>query len=749
MRGAMQTISLLLLLAVLVGWSDTGNVVRQRLQFSVFDTYNRLYPRPAPADRPVVIVDIDEESLKELGQWPWPRTVLARLVDQLSALGAKAVAFDMVFAEPDRTTPTRIAQGLPVSPDYDAARNSLGQLPDNDEVLAQAIARNGRVITGFTHAAKKDTLAPPMVREPFLVRESDKAAFLRGAQGLNGAVSTLPALTRAGAGNGSFIASPAGDGILREVALVFSGQPAFGDQLYPALSVEAMRVAFNQDKTRSFVRLDPALQQRFYDPDYVLRIGKFAQKNFISDVQIPLDADGHLWVYYRPLTHDDYISALKVIVSADHPDFAQILRNDIQGKIVLVGASPEGLKDVRSTPLSLFVPGVEVHFNVIEQALQGKFLLRPYFIKGMEALVIGAMGLVIIALTPFLGALSMMIVATGFIAASFAGSFYAFRAWGLLLDPLYPALCVVIVFSFSALFSFMRAEAQRRQVRQAFGLYISPDYMKELTRNPDKLKLGGELRELSVMFTDIRNFTTIAEGMSPSALIALINDFLTPMSEQVMRQRGTIDKYIGDAMMAFWNAPLDDPDHARHACRAALAMQAVLEPINQKLNAPVPLRAGIGVNTGPCAVGNMGSRQRFAYSALGDAVNLASRLEGLTKTYGLPILVGQETVARAPDFAFLEVDLIRVKGKTQAVRVYALLGDESVAHHDDFITTKQANDAFLAFYRARAWDEALAAMTLDAPIYAPLYDLYRQRIAAFKDNPPGADWDGVYKALAK
>ncbi|MCK6417800.1 MAG: adenylate/guanylate cyclase domain-containing protein [Alphaproteobacteria bacterium] len=742
MRGILQTLFLLALLAGLVGWSDADNVVRQRLQFAVFDTYNRLYPRPAPEGAPVVIVDIDEQSLKELGQWPWPRTVLARLVDQLAAMGAKAVAFDMVFAEPDRTTPVRIAQALPTGSDYDAVRQSLTQLPDHDAIFGAAIARNGRVITGFTHAAEKDTLAPPVLRQPFLVRDADRKNFLLQAQNLHGAANTLPVLTAGAAGNGSFIASPAGDGILREVTLVFSGEPAFGPQIYPALSIEALRVALGG--AGGFSRIEPATQQRFYDPDYLLRIGSQTGKDFMARVQIPLDADGHLWVYYRPLMRENYIPAHQVIDAA----MSDAIALKIKDKIVLVGASPEGLKDVRSTPLDLFVPGVEVHFNVIEQTLQGKFLLRPYFIKGMEALVIGAMGLAIIALTPFLGALGMMLIATGFIVASFAGSFYAFHTWGLLLDPLYPALCVGIIFSFSALFSFMRAEAQRRQVRQAFGLYISPDYMKELTRNPGKLQLGGETRELSIMFTDIRNFTTIAEGMNPAALITLMNDFLTPMSEQVMRQRGTIDKYIGDAMMAFWNAPLDDPDHARHACRAALGMQSVLEPINQRLALETPLRVGIGLNTGPCAVGNMGSRQRFAYSALGDAVNLASRLEGLTKTYGVPVLAGEAIVSRAPEFAFLEVDLIRVKGKSQAVRVYALLGDEACAQTPEFKELTQNHDKFLNLYRAQKWEEALAALTPNAKLDA-LHEVYRKRISAFKDTPPPADWDGVFKAQTK
>ncbi|WP_148260458.1 adenylate/guanylate cyclase domain-containing protein [Micavibrio aeruginosavorus] len=313
----------------------------------------------------------------------------------------------------------------------------------------------------------------------------------------------------------------------------------------------------------------------------------------------------------------------------------------------------------------------------------------------------------------------------------------------------------------SALLAYIRMEADRRQIRQAFGLYISPDYMKELTNDPDKLRLGGEVRELSIMFTDIRGFTSISERLSPEELIQLMNDFLTPMSSLVMENRGTIDKYMGDAMMAFWNAPLDDPDHARRACLTALQMNDALAPINAALadraaqngQKPLVLSAGIGVNTGMTSVGNMGSKQRFAYSALGDSVNLASRLEGQTKTYGVQILVSERTKKAAGPLAFVELDLLRVKGKTEPVRIFTLVGDEAYAKTPDFMTWMTAHQSMLDLYRAADFDGAEQALTqARSASHARLdayYDMFLARIRTLKNNRPGDGWDGVFEATSK
>ncbi len=738
---------LLALLAGAVYFSGSSHELRKRIQYATFDSYNKLKPRP-PSDR-VAIIDLDEESLKVLGQWPFPRTVMSQLVSTLNELGAKVIAFDIVFAEADRTSPARVAKTLPEGEVYSPVKTALEGLPDNDQIFAQAIKDAGNVVTGFTRARPEETLRRPYqaAKPTFLMK--DKAPLMEHTFGAPGIAENLPEFSMAAAGNGSFMATPDVDGIIRQVSLFVRYPPekvgGITPELYPMLGLEALRVDINKN-SRLLVTQNKT--KGAFDTEYAIKI---------ADFQIPIESDGKLWVYYRHIDHKEYISAQKLF----DPTQMEELRKKIAGKIVFVGTSAEGLRDIRSTPLDIFVPGVEVHVNVVEQILQEKFLKRPDIIGGVEAAIIGFAGFLIILFAPFMNVIVLGVLTMGLMTSMFLGSWEMFETMGLLLDPVYPSVALSLLFLVSSLLSYVRSEAERRQVRQAFGLYISPTFMEELTKNPDKLKLGGEVRDLTVMFTDIRSFTTISEHLTPEELIHLMNDFLTPMSDLVMANRGTIDKYMGDAMMAFWNAPLDDPDHARHACLAALKMNEALIPVNAAVKAkaeadgrvPVLLNAGIGINTGPCSVGNMGSRQRFAYSALGDAVNLASRLESQTKTYGVSIMVGESTRKLVPDFAMLELDLLQVKGKEKPVRIFTLLGDEVIAGEQWFKTWQAAHDAFLAIYRTANFSEASAKMKAAQEAAGGrlkvYYDLYASRIAEFTKNPPPEDWDGVFVAKEK
>jgi len=739
-----------ILLALLIGavyFSGSSHELRKRIQYATFDTYNKIKPRPA-SDR-IAIIDLDEESLQVLGQWPFPRTVMSQLVATLNELGAKVIAFDIVFAEADRTSPARIAKTLPDGESYDPVKSALEGLPDNDKVFAKTIADAGNVVTGFTRARPEETLRKPYqaAKPTFLVK--DKKPLMEHTFGAPGIAENLPEFSSAAAGNGSFMATPDVDGIIRQVSLFVRYPPekvgGIEPELYPMLGLEALRVDINKN-SRLLVTQNKT--KGALDTEYAIKIANF---------EVPIESDGKLWVYYRHIDRKEYISAQKMF----DPAQKEALRKQIEGKIVFVGTSAEGLRDIRSTPLDIFVPGVEVHVNVVEQVLQGKFLKRPDIIAGVEAAIIGFAGLLIILVAPFMNVIVLGVLTTGLMGSMFLGSWQMYKDMGLLLDPVYPSVALSMLFLVSSLLSYIRSEAERRQVRQAFGLYIAPSFMEELTKNPDKLKLGGEVRDLTVMFTDIRSFTTISEHLTPEELIHLMNDFLTPMSDLVMANRGTIDKYMGDAMMAFWNAPLDDPDHARHACLAALKMNEALIPVNAAVKAkaeadgrtPVLLNAGIGINTGPCSVGNMGSRQRFAYSALGDAVNLASRLESQTKTYGVNILVGESTRKLVPDLAMLELDLLRVKGKEKPVRIFTLIGDQSVAKGQDFQNWQAAHNAFLAAYRAANFNEASvqikAVQKLAGERLKACYDVYATRIAEFTKNPPPAGWDGVFVAKDK
>lgn len=745
---ANKWIHFLVLLTLLMGavyFSGSDHELRKRLQYATFDTYNKMKPREA-SDR-IAIIDLDEESIKDLGQWPWPRNVMAQMVDRLHALGASVIAFDIVFAEADRTSPARVAQTLPNSEEYAPAKEALIHLPDNDAIFAKSIAAAGNVVMGFTRARPEETLRTPYLSAKPMLMIKDKAPFFDDTFSAPGVAENLLEFSSAAAGNGSFMATPDIDGIIRQVSLFVKYPPekmaGMEPELYPMLGLEALRVDANK---RSRLMIKGAKEQGVVDTDYTLQI---------ANLEVPIESDSKFWVYYRDIKDDEYISAQRLFDPAQE----EALRQKIDGKIIFVGTSAEGLRDIRSTPLDIFVPGVEVHVNVAEQILQGKFLNRPDIVVGVEAAVIAAAGLLIIVCAPFANAILLGILTSSLMGSMFLLSWMGFRDFGLLLDPVYPGICLSFLFLVSSLFSYIRSEAERSRVRTAFGLYISPAFMNELTKDPDKLKLGGEVRELTVMFSDIRNFTAISERLSPEDLIVLMNDFLTPMSDLVMENRGTIDKYMGDAMMAFWNAPLDDADHARHACLAALKMQDALSPVNAMMKAraekegqePILLNAGIGVNTGPCSVGNMGSRQRFAYSALGDAVNLASRLEGQTKFYGVNIIAGEQTQNLAPDFGFLELDMIRVKGKEKPVRIFALMGDQTWSDANG--EWHSAHGGMIASYRAHDFDAAyrnmVAARKAAEGALEKFYDLYAQRITGFMRNPPQKDWDGVYTAQEK
>ena len=347
------------------------------------------------------------------------------------------------------------------------------------------------------------------------------------------------------------------------------------------------------------------------------------------------------------------------------------------------------------------------------------------------------------------------------VATVVAVSWYTFDAFGWLVDPIYPAIALTAIYLAGTLFVFLRTERERNRVRHAFGHYMAPALVERLADDPSRLKLGGETRDMTFLFSDVRGFTSISEGLDAEELTAFLNSLFTPLSKIILEEQGTIDKFMGDAVMAFWNAPLDDAEHASHACRAALRIMKEMPGLNEhwRNEAAVkgrsfnPVKIGIGLNTGICCVGNLGSETRFDYSVIGDNVNVASRLEGQSKMYDVAAIVGESTAARAPDFAFLELDLLKVKGKTEATRIFALLGDDALKETRGFIDITARHDEFLRKYRAGDWDAAdLLRRECDRMNGAGLhrlYTLYRERIAFFKQNPPPPHWDGSTEALSK
>jgi adenylate cyclase len=707
-----------------------------RLRALVFDAYQRVNPLKFDPTLPVRIVDIDEDSLKKVGQWPWPRTVLAELVEKLGENGAAAIAFDMVFPEPDRMSPANAVQYWPPSPLLDGLKREVEKLPSNDDVFAQAIGE-APVALGFIASPYVDAL--PESKAGFAHGGDDPRLF---AHYYPGAAVSLKILQTPAQGAGALNWIPEYDQIIRRMPMVVR----VGDALYPSLAADVLRLA--QGASTYVIKSSGASgEQAFGESTGIVSIK-------IGDFEVPTEANGQMWIRFTSQSRDRYLPAWKVLNG-------EIGEAELAGRILLIGTSAAGLLDLRATPLEASVPGVELHAQAVEQILQGTFLFRPDFATPAELLYILILGLLIAVLIYRTGALGSALLGAVAVAAVIGISWYAFDKFGWLVDPVYPTIALSAIYLAGSSFVFLRTERERNRVRNAFSHYMAPALVERLAAEPDRLKLGGETRDMTLLFSDVRGFTTISEGLDAEELTRFLNSLFTPLSNIILDEQGTIDKFMGDALMAFWNAPLDDEKHPSHACRAALRIMNEMETLNARWREEAEakerpfkeVKIGIGVNTGVCCVGNLGSETRFDYSVIGDNVNVASRLEGQSKTYDLMAIVGQSTTERAPDFAFLEIDLLKVKGKTAATRIFALLGDETLKQSKPFIDLSAKHATFLASFRAKDWDaaEALAGEceAMDGAQLDGLYALYRERIAFFRKNPPPSGWDGTAEALSK
>jgi len=725
--------SRLLCLALLFGFAglrmaDPAPI--QEMRVRTFDTFQRIDPRVKTA-RPVTVVEIDEASLAKFGQWPWPRTKIADLVVNLTRLGARVIAFDAVFAEPDRLNPDIAAdtfRGLD-----EATREKLRSLPSNDQVFADAI-RDTRVVLGESGLPDvQSALDKSLPVTGLATLGEDPLPFMFEWSGL---LRNVPVLEAAAAGRGLFSINPERDGIVRRVPMIMQAQGT----IMPSLSFEMLRVLSRTDTI--LIKTDKA------------GIKSIGVKGF----QIPTDANGQLWVHFARSDPLILVSAVDVLDGRVPPD-------KIAGKLVLVGPSAAGLNDIKTTPVDRAMPGVEIHAQVLESALTNAVLAQPNYGVALEFFAALIIGLLVIIFTPNLGPVRLVLVGALFATLLIGTSWYFYAHSRLLIDFTYPLMSTTAIYLALIFSSFVREQAQRRQIRSAFGQYLSPALVEQLAQSPEKLVLGGEEREMTIMFSDVRGFTSISETYKndPQGLTRLMNRFLTPLTNVILARKGTIDKYMGDAIMAFWNAPLDDSQHQLNACEAAVDMLEKIDELNkareQEANdgGPVyiPLNVGVGLNTGTCVVGNMGSDVRFDYSVYGDSVNLASRLEGQSKEYGFPIIVGSKTALAAKDrFAILELDFVMVKGKTEPEVIYAIAGREDTAHSARFQRLRNLTIEMLACYRNRDWDGALEAIargrtTDEAHTLELLYNLYEARIHGYQENPPPDDWNGAYALLTK
>ncbi|WP_160603925.1 CHASE2 domain-containing protein [Pontixanthobacter aquaemixtae] len=709
-----------------------------RAGLMVFDAYQRAAPR-VYQDAGVRIVDIDEESLERLGQWPWPRTEIARLTDTLNAAGALAIGFDMVFSEEDRTSPAKIAERFAGEGGNAALVATLSGLPSNDAVLAESFAA-APVVGGYfllTEDRGRPLELPvgmAMLGTPPTLVEPD----------FRGSVQSLPQLQEAASGLGSLSINKGEDGVVRRAALLFHHR----GELVPALSLETLRVA--QQAGSILIKTSDGSGETRGAPGAMvsLRVGA---------LEVPTTEAGELWSHFTAPEPGRTIPAWKAL----SPDITDEEKADLfGGKIIFIGASATGLRDVVATPASEREPGVMVHAQAAEQMLLGQFLEQPDWARGLEFALILLLGGALALALPKAGAIAGAAFGLAGTASVAGGSWLAFDQWRYLIDPTYPIAAMVLVYAVQTLLSFRQEEQQRAYIHDAFDRYLSPEMVRQIAASPEKLQLGGEEREMTVLFCDIRGFSKISEQYEPHEVINFLTGFLTPMCDIMLERKATVDKFIGDAILAFWNAPLDDPDQFRNGARSALQMVAALDQLNREMPQrdgqiwPDNVKIGIGMNSGLCCVGNMGSQQRLSYSLIGDTVNIASRFEGLTKQYGVEIMIGSALAAQLDGFALIELDRVKVVGRDAPDTVYALLGDEDFAASAAFKAVLPQHEQFLAAYRAQDWSAAKAILeTANADYTAlglsDLTQIYRDRVTALAKGTLPPDWDGTFEATRK
>ena len=688
------------------------------LRLTSFDTFQALFPRVTLEDDPVIVIDIDDESLNRLGQWPWSRNALASLTDktQLSAV----TGFDIVFAEPDRTGSKELQEMYKQEPEL---VKILEKTADHDETFASSIKDHGTVVLGLAPNNNK-TIYYDNQKFGLVTQGDDAKQFVPQYKGLQ---KNIALLEDASAGLGSMSIGN-NDSIVRTI-------PTFetiNDKLIPSFPLELVRVAIGAS-TYQIKASNASSEEAFGEATGINHVK-------LGGLVMPTNPDGSLWIYPTPSKNLNIIPAWKVL--NDEYDSSYF-----EGKITIVGTSASGLFDLRSNAIEQNVPGVTIVAQFVQQIFSNTFLKRPDWLLGLEflaGLVISVLMTIVIQRNGPVGGLAVFALGNGSVVYT---SYYFFINHQYLVDPISPLVICLVAYLVITFFNFLFTELERSKVRTAFSQYLAPAMVEKLAQSSESLVLGGERKEMTFLFSDIRGFTAISEKYQkdPEGLTDLINQVLTVLSNEILATEGTIDKYMGDCIMAFWNAPTDQPDHRDRALQAAFAMQKALTNLNLDLERSEQdtLSVGIGINSGQCIVGNMGSEDRFDYTVLGDAVNLASRLEGQCSHYGFEMILGEETAKTLQEHQIVELDMLAVKGKTEPVKIYTALENFD---QSNFI---EEHNQFLSFYRAQQWVEALdhikkyQSQIIEFGIY---YDLFLRRIDELKENPPGNDWQGVFIA---
>ena len=706
--------------------------VVDKLSAILYD-YRLQLTMPRTLDERIVIVDIDEKSLKEEGRWPWSRDRLSLLMDKLfDKYGVLVVGFDVVFAEKDESSGLRVLQKigqteLKDNAPFQAALAQIQPQLEYDKLFANSI-KNRNVVLGYYMTNHKEANSSGVLPEPVFSADMFKGRPIEFTA-WNSYGANLPELQQAAAGAGHFNPLVDADGVVRRVPMVSEYNGAY----YESLSLAMVRTLFGhpellpgfaEGKTAGYGGLE------------WLELDTAAGK-----LRIPVDAEVATLVPYRGGQESfRYISIADVLHERAAID-------QLKDKIVLVGTTAPGLLDLRATPVAEVYPGVEIHANMISGILDQNLKERPAYMLGARVVWLLLLGIALSFLLPQLTPVKAILTSLGAFALTLGMSMAVWYYGNLLMPVINSLLMIAMLFALNISYGYFVESRTKRQITGLFGQYVPSELVEEMAANPASVSMEGESREMTILFSDVRSFTTISEGLDAKELTLLMNEFLTPLSRIVYKHRGTIDKYMGDCIMAFWGAPLPDAAHARNAITAGLEMLAVLKTLQPhfKEHGWPEIHIGVGINTGRVSVGNMGSEVRVAYTVMGDDVNLASRLEGITKQYGVGIVVGENTKNIVTDFIYRELDQVRVKGKDKPVTIYEPIGLVSEVSKDLQDEIKLFHE-FRRLYRRQDWDQAeLQLMNLQrlSPETA-LYGIYAERIAYFRKSPPAADWDGVF-----
>jgi len=703
----------------------------ERLDIFFYDL--RVRVQKPKLDPRVVIVDIDEKSLNEIGRWPWSRNVFADIIDNLTDYyQVRAVGLDIQFSEPDLSSGYTTLEALSRNelkdvPSFESKLAELKPQLDYDQRFAKAIQGKPVVLGYFLSAEQKKGVlpAPAFTVSELNGRKLNAVPF----KGYDANIETLQSAARSG---GFFNADLDADGILRSTLLL----GRIGDGYYESLGLATARVAMHATTAkpvflhatgRDYGTLDSILLNTEPEPK-----------------RVPVEDFLKVQIDYRGTGGPDgggfrYVSATDVL-------HKRIDFQHLANRIILIGTTAPGLNDLRATPIRSDYPGVEAHANVIASILDGKFKQRPDYAPGYDVLQILVIGAILILALSYLKPLPSML----FTLVSGVGviwfNFWAYRSLDLILPVATLLLLMLSLFILNVAWGYWFEFRKGRAITSLFGEYVAPELVEVMAEDPENYSMEGEKRDITIMFADVRNFTTISESLEANTLREYINRYLTDVSEDIRGNRGTLDKYIGDCVMAFWGAPVPLQDHAARAVGTALQMLKTAKRLNEEYieRGWPPLKIGIGVNTGEARVGDMGSKIRRAYTVMGDPVNLASRLEGLTKEYGVSLAVGEETMRAAPQFAYRELDRVRPKGKNEPVAIYEPICLETELDATMRRSLAQWHEA-LALYREQKWDKSAAILRelYDAYPDEWLYDIFLESIEEFRANPPGPDWDGV------